>query len=345
METTKVAILGASGYTGMELVRLLLVHPAAQITAATSRTNAGRRIDEVFPRFARLPGSELPFTEPDIEVVAASGATVAFIALPHGAAAQFASALLEKGLRVIDLSADFRLREAATYKEFYEDAHPAPDLLATAVYGLPEVHGESIATARLVASPGCYPTSILLPLIPLLREGLIDPSTIVANSLSGVSGAGRKADPGLLFVECNESTRAYGIPKHRHLSEIEQELSSAAGSKVTITFIPHLVPVNNGICTTTTAMLQGDLANVEHTLRSTYENSSFVRLLGTEAFPDTKNVTRTNFIDIGWQHDERTGRLLLLSAEDNLGKGAAGQALQSFNIMTGLPDMTGLGTV
>ena len=345
MEATKVAILGASGYTGMELVRLLLLHPAAQITAATSRSNAGRRIDDVFPRFARLPGSQLPFTEPDMEEVVASGATVAFLALPHGTAAQYASTLLEKGLRVIDLSADFRLREASTYEEFYEETHPAPELLPTAVYGLPEVHGEAIATARLVASPGCYPTSILLPLIPLLREGLVDPATIVANSLSGVSGAGRKADLGLLFVECNESMRAYGIPRHRHLSEIEQELSSAAGSRVTITFVPHLVPVNNGICTTTTAMLTGDLASVEHALRSTYENSSFIRLLGTEAFPDTKNVTRTNFIDIGWQRDERTGRLLLLSAEDNLGKGAAGQAVQSFNVMTGLPDMTGLEIV
>ena len=229
MEATKVAILGGSGYTGMELVRLLLGHPAAQITAATSRSNAGRRIEEVFPRFSQLPGSQLPFIEPDMEAVVASGATVAFLALPHGAAAQYATALLEKGLRVIDLSADFRLREAATYEDFYGEAHPAPDLLTTAVYGLPEVHGEAIAAARLVASPGCYPTSILLPLIPLLREGLIDPATIVANSLSGVSGAGRKADLALLFVECNESMRAYGLPRHRHLSEIEQELSAAAG--------------------------------------------------------------------------------------------------------------------
>ena len=345
MEATKVAILGGSGYTGMELVRLLLGHPAAQITAATSRSNAGRRIEEVFPRFSQLPGSQLPFIEPDMEAVVASGATIAFLALPHGAAAQYATELLEKGLRVIDLSADFRLREAATYEDFYGETHPAPDLLTTAVYGLPEVHGEAIAAARLVASPGCYPTSILLPLIPLLREGLIDPATIVANSLSGVSGAGRKSDLALLFVECNESMRAYGLPRHRHLSEIEQELSAAARKSVTITFVPHLIPVNNGICTTTPAMLQGDLASVEHALRSTYENSSFVRLLGTGACPDTKNVTHTNFIDIGWQHDERTGRLLLLSAEDNLGKGAAGQAVQSFNIMTGLPDMTGLGTV
>ena len=334
MEATKVAILGGSGYTGMELVRLLLGHPAAQITAATSRSNAGRRIEEVFPRFSQLPGSQLPFIEPDMEAVVASGV-----------AAEFAVPLVQRGVTVIDLSADFRLREAATYEDFYGETHPAPDLLTTAVYGLPEVHGEAIAAARLVASPGCYPTSILLPLIPLLREGLIDPATIVANSLSGVSGAGRKADLPLLFVECNESMRAYGLPRHRHLSEIEQELSAAARKSVTITFVPHLIPVNNGICTTTTAMLEGDLASVEHALRSTYENSSFVRLLGTGACPDTKNVTHTNFIDIGWQHDERTGRLLLLSAEDNLGKGAAGQAVQSFNIMTGLPDMTGLGTV
>lgn len=345
MESTKVAILGASGYTGMELVRLLLAHPAAQITAATSRANAGTRIDQVFPRFAKLPGADLAFIEADMDAVAATGATVAFLALPHGAAAEYAVALLERGLRVIDLSADFRLSDAAIYEEFYGETHPAPELLEKAVYGLPEVHRESIASAALVASPGCYPTSILLPLLPLVREGLIDPATIVANSMSGVSGAGRKADLSLIFVECNESVRAYGLPKHRHLSEIEQELSLAAGQKVTITFVPHLVPVNNGICTSTTAKLTGSLDRVEHALRSTYENSSFVRLLGAGAYPDTKHVTRTNFIDIGWHHDERTGRLLLLSAEDNLGKGAASQAVQSFNVMTGRPEVTGLGTV
>ena len=345
METTKVAILGASGYTGMELVRLLLAHPGAQIAAATSRAHAGKRIDEVYPRFAGLDGAALSFVEPDMKAVAASGATVAFLALPHGTAAHYATALLDLGLRVIDLSADFRLRESSVYEEFYGEPHPAPALLTTAVYGLPEVYREAISSACLVASPGCYPTSILLPLLPLLRENLVDPSSIVANSMSGVSGAGRKADLGLLFVECNESVRAYGLPKHRHLSEIEQELSAAAGEKVTITFVPHLIPVNNGICTTTSATLRGDFPRVEHALRSTYENSSFIRLLGQDACPDTKNVTRTNFVDIGWIHDERTNRLLLLSAEDNLGKGAAGQALQSFNIMTGLPDMTGLATV
>ena len=345
METTKVAILGASGYTGMELVRLLLAHPRAQITAATSRANAGKRIDEVFPRFARLPGSELPFMEPEMAAVAESGAEVAFLALPHGTAAAYATELLARGIRVIDLSADFRLREASVYEEFYGEPHPAPDLLKTAVYGLPEVYSEAITAAQLVASPGCYPTSILIPLIPLLRKGLVDPATIVANSLSGVSGAGRKADLSLLYVECNESVRAYGLPKHRHLSEIEQELAIAAGKNITLTFIPHLIPVNSGICTTTTANLQGTVEEVEKALHATYEHSSFVRLLGRGKFPDTKNVTRTNFIDVGWEFDERTGRLILLSAEDNLGKGAASQAIQSFNLMTGLPDTTGLATV
>jgi N-acetyl-gamma-glutamyl-phosphate reductase len=342
MEATNVAILGASGYTGMELVRLLLAHPAANVTAATSRANVGKRIAEVFPRYASLPGAELAFIEPDMDAVAASGATVAFLALPHGTAAEYATALLSKGLRVIDLSADFRLNDAAVYEEFYGEVHPAPELLEESVYGLPEIHRRAIESARLVASPGCYPTSILLPLIPLLREELIDPASIVANSMSGVSGAGRKADLSLLFVECNESVRAYGLPKHRHLSEIEQELSLAAGQKVTITFVPHLVPVNNGICTSSTATLTADFEAVEHALRSTYENSSFVRLLGRGACPDTKNVTRTNFIDIGWHHDARTGRILLLSAEDNLGKGAASQAIQSFNLMNGLEEVTGL---
>ncbi len=345
MQGTKVAIVGASGYTGMELVRLLLLHPAAQLTAVTSRTSAGARLAEVFPRLAGVPGSELAFIEPDMDAVAATGATVAFLALPHGTAAEYATKLLDKGLRVIDLSADFRLNDAAVYEEFYGEVHPAPHLLAESVYGLPEIHRAALESARLVASPGCYPTSILLPLIPLLREKLLDPATIVANSMSGVSGAGRKADLSLLFVECNESLRAYGLPKHRHLSEIEQELSLAAGEQVVITFVPHLVPVNNGICTSTSATLTGDLDSVEHSLRSIYENSPFVRLLGRGACPDTKNVTRTNFIDIGWHHDARTGRLLLLSTEDNLGKGAASQAIQSFNVMCGLEEAAGLGTI
>ena len=216
---------------------------------------------------------------------------------------------------MIDLSADFRIKDATVYREFYGHEHGAPDLLADAVYGLPEVYRDKIREARLVACPGCYPTSILLPLIPLLREKLIKPPSIIANSLSGVSGAGRKAELDYLFVECNESVRPYGVPKHRHLSEIEQELSVAAGTTVTIQFTPHLVPVNRGILTT-------------------------VYLAKT--LPDTKNVVGSNFIEIAWRHDPRTGRLIVMSAEDNLVKGASGQAVQCFNVMCGYDETAGL---
>lgn len=340
----KTAIIGASGYTGMELLRILLSHPSVELTAVTSRTEAGKRIDEVFPRFAKANAAQLKFSLPDPDAIAASGATVAFLALPHGIAAEIATALLERQIKVIDLSADFRLRSAVVYEEFYKHPHPAPELLCEAVYGLPEIHGASIQSARLIASPGCYPTSIILPLIPLLKAKLIDPSTIVANSMSGVSGAGRKADVSLLFCECNESARAYGVPKHRHLSEIEQELSIAAGEPVTISFIPHLIPVNSGIVTTTTVKLaHGVGANqITAALESAYGTQPFIRLLGQGKPADTKMVTRTNFIDIGFEIDTRTNRLILMSAEDNLGKGAGGQAVQSFNLMHDLQPTTGL---
>ena len=224
MDTTRVAIVGASGYSGEELVRLLLTHPHAELTAVTSRQYAGQSVAKVFPRFAHYPRARtLQFSEPSPELLARQ-AQVVFLALPHGVAVEFAAPLLRLGCKVIDLSADFRLKSAAVYKEFYAHDHPAPDLLAQSVYGLPEVYRAQIRSATLVASPGCYPTSILLPLIPLLRAGLIEPDTIIADSLSGVSGAGRKAEPEYLFVECNESVRPYGVPKHRHLSEIEQEL-------------------------------------------------------------------------------------------------------------------------
>lgn len=344
MKRIKTAIVGASGYTGMELLRLLLTHPGVELVAATSRQEEGKSLSAVFPRFRGAPGAELKFIAPDAEAIAATGAEVAFLALPHGVAAEIATALLDCGLRVIDLSADFRLRDAALYEEFYQQPHPAPGLLADAVYGLPEVRAEEIRKAKLVAAPGCYPTSIVLPLLPLLRENLIDPTTIVANSMSGVSGAGRKADTALLFCECNESARAYGIPKHRHLSEIEQELGIAAGEAVTISFIPHLIPVNSGIVTTTTAKLRENVAAeaIGSALQNAYAGCPFVRLLDRGVCPDTKNVTRTNFIDIGWQHDLRTGRVILMSAEDNLGKGAGGQAVQCFNLMFGLNAIDGL---
>jgi N-acetyl-gamma-glutamyl-phosphate reductase len=344
MKRIKTAIVGASGYSGMELLRLLLGHPGVELTAVTSRQEAGRALAEVFPRFRGAAGAELAFIEPDPDVIAATGAQAAFLALPHGVAAEIARALLERGLRVIDLSADFRLHDAAVYQEFYGHAHPAPDLLEAAVYGLPEVRADKIKSARLVASPGCYPTSILLPLLPPLRENLLDTTSIVAHSMSGVSGAGRKADVSFLFCECNESVRAYGLPKHRHLSEIEQELTLAAGQAVVIGFLPHLVPVNAGIATTTTAKLREGVSSdaIGAALEQAYMGAPFVRLLGKGGCADTKNVTRTNFIDIGWHHDVRTGRIILTSAEDNLGKGAGGQAVQSFNLMFGFSETDGL---
>jgi N-acetyl-gamma-glutamyl-phosphate reductase len=344
MNRIKTAIVGASGYTGMELLRILLGHPGVELVAATSRQEAGKSLSSVFPRFQMARGADLNFMEPDPDAIAATGAQAAFLALPHGVAAEIARALLDRGLRVIDLSADFRLRDAAIYEEFYGHPHPAPDLLAEAVYGLPEIRAGEIQSARLIAAPGCYPTSILLPLLPLLRESLIEPGTIVANSMSGVSGAGRKADLSLLFCECNESARAYGVPKHRHLSEIEQELSLAAGQSVVLSFIPHLIPVNSGIVTTTTAKLRDPVEPdaIGAALERAYGHAHFVRLLGKGGCADTKNVTRTNFIDIGWQHDPRTGRVILMSAEDNLGKGAGGQAVQCFNLAMGFDPNDGL---
>src|SRR5271168_683305 len=250
MKSKKVAIVGASGYSGEVLVQLLLNHPHAELVAVTSRQNAGQTLAQVFPKFASYPKSKaLRFTEPNAEVLAKQ-ADVVFLALPHGVAAEYAVPLLEAGAVVIDLSADFRLKSAEIYKEFYAHDHPAPELLKKSVYGLPEVYREEIKKSLLIASPGCYPTSILVPIIPLLNAGLIKTTGIIADSLSGVSGAGRKVEAEFLFAECNESVRPYGIPKHRHLSEIEEQLSLAAGAPVVMQFSPHLIPVNRGILTT-----------------------------------------------------------------------------------------------
>ncbi len=344
-KTIKTAVVGASGYTGMELLRLLLMHPNADLCCVTSRQYAGQALSEVFPRYKAAKGSELAFSEPDAKSIAATGAEVAFLALPHGVAAEYATALLELGIKVIDLSADFRLNDADVYEEFYGAVHPAQDLLKEAVYGFPEVRAEEIAKARLVASPGCYPTSVSLPLLPMLEAKLIDPQSIVTCSMSGVSGAGKTGNVMFSYCEANESARAYSVPKHRHLSEIEQELSIAAGEKVTMSFTPHLIPTHNGICSTTSAKFIGteaDLSKVDAIFEEAYGESYFVRLLGKGNPADTKNVTRTNHIDIGWDFDERTGRLMLLSAEDNLGKGAGGQAIQCYNIMFGLDETAGL---
>jgi N-acetyl-gamma-glutamyl-phosphate reductase len=344
MNLVPVAVVGASGYSGQELIRILMRHPGVELVCVTSRQLAGQTIAEVYPRFQGYKFSDLKFTASDPAGIIATGAKVAFLALPHGLAHEYAKPLLEGGLRVIDLSADFRLKDPEIYKEFYKEEHPAPELMAQSVYGLPEVYREQIKTANLIASPGCYPTSILLPLLPLLRQKLIDHRTIAVASMSGVSGAGRKADVEYLFCECNESARAYGVPKHRHLSEVEQELTTAAGEPVIISFTPHLIPVNRGIVTTTYAQLAPGvgLADVTKALVDAYRDEPFVRLQGEKGSADIKNVAHTNFIDIAWRHDPRTGRVVLLSAEDNLVKGASGQAVQSFNLMCGWPEPVSL---
>jgi N-acetyl-gamma-glutamyl-phosphate reductase len=345
MKSKKVAVIGASGYSGEELVRLLLNHPHVELVAVTSRQNAGQTLAQVFPKFASHPKSKaLRFSEPKADLLAKQADAV-FLALPHGVAAEYAVPLLDAGCLVIDLSADFRLKSAEIYREFYAHDHPAPDLLKKSVYGLPEIYREQIKKALLVASPGCYPTSILLPLIPLLKAGLIKPAGIIADSLSGVSGAGRKAEVDYLFCECNESVRPYSVPKHRHLSEIEEQLSFAAGTKVTIQFTPHLIPVNRGILTTlylAPADKSVDAEKISACYRKVFGNEPFVRLLDGKNLPDTKNVTGTNVIEIAWRLDPRTGRLIVMSAEDNLVKGASGQAVQSMNILCGWPETAGL---
>jgi N-acetyl-gamma-glutamyl-phosphate reductase len=340
----KVAIVGASGYSGEELVRLLSRHPGAELVALTSRQAAGQTLASVYPRFAGTRYAELAFIDSEAAAIAATGAEFAFLALPHGLAKEFAAPLLGAGLRVIDLSADFRIKDIAVYEEFYGEKHNAPELAQESVYGLPELYREKIRAARLIACPGCYPTSIIVPLVPLLRRGLLDPATITVCSMSGVSGAGRSVKADYLFSECNESLRAYGIPKHRHLAEIEQELSAAAGERVTIGFTPHLIPMTRGIHTTIYAAIRAGVqpAGIGEALREAYGEEAFVRLLEGAALPDTKNVTQTNFVDIAWRHDPRTGRAILLSAEDNLVKGAAGQAVQCLNVACGWPETAGL---
>jgi N-acetyl-gamma-glutamyl-phosphate reductase len=343
-KNAKVAMVGASGYIGEELVRLLFAHPYVDLVAATSRQFLGRTLTQAFPRFAHFEkATALTFSDADPTQLARD-AEIVFLALPHGLAAEFAKPLLQAGARVVDLSADFRIKNPAIYKEFYGTDHPAPDLLGEAVYGLPEIYRGQIRNAKLVACPGCYPTSILIPLRPLIRRKAIDRRRILVTSLSGVTGAGRKVEADYLFAECNESMRPYGVPKHRHLAEIEQELSNLAGEKMVIQFTPHLVPVNRGILTTIYVDIGGDVVAVDPTLifSSAYDQEPFVRLLGEERLPDTKNVVGTNFIDIAWKIDNRTHRLIVMSALDNIVKGASGQAIQCFNLMCGFPETAGL---
>lgn len=341
MSKIRVAIVGAAGYAGEELLRLLTRHNGVEIKIITSRQNAGKDIAEVFPRLA---GTGLTFSEPDAESIIKT-CDVAFLALPHGLAAEFALPLTAGGVTCIDISADFRLRSTEKYKEYYKADHPSVELLAQAVYGQPERYREQLKTAKLIACAGCYPTSIIVPATALLAAGLVKSTNIIVNSLSGVSGAGRKVDLPYIFPECNESVRAYAPSGHRHLPEIEQELAVAAGvDDVAINFIPHLIPVNRGI--NSTIVLEPtekcSAEAIEKAFADAYANEKFVRFLGMNKLPDTKHVTFTNVCEFGCVIDKHTNKVLVFSCIDNLTKGASGQAVQCMNIRFGLNETEGL---
>jgi len=341
---TRVAIVGASGYTGVELIRLLLDHPRVTISVVTSEQSAGKKVSDIFPSLRSRCDHILEPLDP--ERVAAS-VDLVFTALPHEEAMKVVPRFLDAGKRVIDLSADYRLKDPRTYGEWYAP-HATPELLAEAVYGLPELRRREIRESRLVANPGCYPTSIILGVAPLLAERVIDPGTIICDSKSGVSGAGRGAKVDSLFCEVNDSFRAYGVGGvHRHIPEIEQELSRLAGLPVTVTFTPHLVPMDRGILSTIYATpVRAMTADALHDLYMThYETEPFIRVLPKGVFPSTAAVRGSNFCDIGVTVDRRTGRVVVVSAIDNLVKGASGQGVQNMNILCGCPEVTGLGGV
>jgi N-acetyl-gamma-glutamyl-phosphate reductase len=337
----RVAVAGASGYTGVELLRFLGQNPAVRVVAATAETHANQAVSRVFPNLNGFVDITCVPLDP---AVLAREAEFVFLALPHKASMTVAGDLIARGVRVLDLSADFRLKDPGAYPTWYGFEHTARALLGEAVYGLPELHRDRIATARLVAVPGCYPTSTILGLAPLLRRGLVDTETIVVDSISGVSGAGRKPELPTHFSEVNESLKAYGVAKHRHTPEIEQELAGLAGRPVTITFTPHLAPLTRGILTTITARLtrQQGTAELLTVYREYYAEQPFVRVLDEGRLPETKHVLHSNLCDIGVVSDARTGRVIVVSAIDNLAKGASGQAVQCFNLMAGLDERSGL---
>lgn len=342
-ERVRVGVIGASGYTGYELLRVLVAHPAVEISVATSEQYAGQQVAEIFPSLARLLDLTLsPLLEEGLE----ERCDTVFLALPHKTAMRAAVRFLAAGKRVIDLSADFRLRDAETYEAWYGAAHEARSWLARAVYGLPERYRNAIKGAQLVANPGCYPTSAILPLAPLLSEGLLVPESIIVDALSGVSGAGRKLEAQYLYGEAAESVKAYGVPRHRHTPEIEQELSAAAGVPVTITFTPHLLPMTRGMLSTIYAQprLPLSASQFREVLGKAYGEEPFVRLCAAGRLPEARHVRGSNFCDIGVEVDSRTGRLILISALDNLMKGASGQAIQNFNLMHGLAETLALRT-
>jgi N-acetyl-gamma-glutamyl-phosphate reductase len=341
MTKRKVAVAGASGYTGAELLRLLIHHPEVEVVTVTSESYTGRPITAALPGLSGF--LDLLFEPLDPERLA-SVADIVFLALPHTASAPSAAALLKSGCRVIDLSADFRLRDPGTYERWYGVTHPVPHLIEEAVYGLPELYREGMRRARLVAVPGCYPTGALLGLQPLVRTGRIALDSIIVSAASGTSGAGRKLDLALHFSEANENFKAYAVASHRHSPEIEQELSRLVGQEVVLTFIPHLVPMTRGILSTIYATLMSAMAveALHELFHQAYKGEPFLRVLPLGTFPETKQVWGSNYCDIGVAVDSRAGRAIVITALDNLVKGAAGQAIQAMNLMADFEETLGL---
>ncbi len=341
-ETVRVAILGASGYTGADAVRLALTHPGLSVAALTADRQAGRPIEAVFPH---LGGFGLPPLA-RIEQVDWAGIDAVLCCLPHGTTQEVVAGL-PRHLKVVDLSADFRLRDPAVYAEWYGHEHRALALQAEAVYGLTELNRAAVAGARLVACPGCYPTAVLLALLPPLSAQLIDPESLVVDAKSGVSGAGRSLKEAYLFCEVGEGVHAYGVGRHRHMPEMEQELAAAAGRPVTLSFTPHLVPMNRGeLVSAYVRLAEGvPVEAVRACLGEAYAGEPFVRLLPEGAAPATRHVRGSNRCDIAVFADRRPGHAIILSAIDNLVKGSSGQAIQNLNLMLGLPEAAGLHQV
>ncbi|MCH5185317.1 MAG: N-acetyl-gamma-glutamyl-phosphate reductase [Oscillospiraceae bacterium] len=334
----KAAVLGATGYAGIELVRILARHPGVSIGIVNSKTFKGQKISDVYPNLTGI--FDMPCTELDLDK--AAECDVAFTALPHGASKDVIPSLLEKGLKVIDLSGDYRYDDAGVYEEWYGEKHSSPELLAESVYGLCELHRDKIKNARLIGNPGCYTTCSILGAAPLVANGIIDNKSIIIDAKSGVSGAGRGLNLAQHFCECTENTKAYKIGTHRHTSEIEQELSNIAGEKIMLSFTPHLIPQKRGIFSTIYANLSGEYktGDVLDMYKEYYKDEFFVRV--RDGIPETKFVCGSNFVDTGVTVDERLGRVIATSVIDNLFKGAAGQAVQNMNIMFGFDEKTAL---
>ncbi len=336
----KVGIVGGTGYTGVELLRLLALHPQVELRAITSRTDAGTPVSQMFPSLRGYVN--LCFTHPDEAQL--EQCDLVFFATPNGIAMQQTRVLLDAGVRVIDLSADFRIQDVAEWEKWYGMSHACPDLVAEAVYGLPEVNREHIKKARLVANPGCYPTAVQLGFIPLLEAGLVDTATLIADAKSGVSGAGRKAEIGALLAETADNFKAYGVSGHRHLPEIRQGLARVAQHEVGLTFVPHLTPMIRGIHATLYARLKAD-TDLQALYEQRYAHEPFVDVMPAGSHPETRSVRGANVCRIAVHHPQGGNTVVVLAVIDNLVKGAAGQAVQNMNIMFGLPETTALNNV